>query len=58
MYALSHLYRKILVKLITRASKNIFSFWSNYHYNLFSKILQKYGDLTEFFCMKIRREPS
>ena len=38
-----------VIKLIShksRASKNIFSFWSNYHYNLFSKILQKYSDLT------------
>ena len=31
--------------MISRASKNIFSFWLNYHYNLFSQILQKYSDL-------------
>ena len=41
---------------ITRASKNIFSFWSNYRYNLFFKILQKkkYSDLTYFIVRKKR----
>ena len=40
--------------VITITSKNMFSFWSNYNYNLFSKIFLKYSDLTEFVCMKIR----